>query len=99
MRQLAADTRDPVATLVFSLLGAAGAMGLIPADLDPNVLAEAVGFLMGAVAAGFSFVHHRDFKEALRVGLEAREAHLAAPEAITDDERTPIDQGPGDAAE
>jgi hypothetical protein len=91
-RQLAADVRDPIGTLVFSILGSLGALGLIPDNISANELAEGVGWAMAVVAAVFSFIHHRDFKAALRAGLAAR-ARAGVPEALADQE-TPIE---GDA--
>jgi hypothetical protein len=90
LKQLAADTRDPIATLAFSLLGIAGALGWIPDDLDPNVMAEIVGFLMAATAALFSLLHHKSFKQAMRAGAEALD-RAAAPDAPVDDQATPLE--------
>lgn len=95
-RQIAADARDPVATLAFAVLGVCGAFGLIPDDWSANKLAEVVGFFMSGLAAVFTLLHHRDFKQALRVGLEIQRA-TAQPRTISDDETTPIEVGRPDA--
>ncbi len=95
LKLLAADTRDPVATVAFSLLGIAGALGWIPRDIDPNLVAEVTGMLMGLLAGVFSLWHHRDFKGALHEGLEARE-RATGPEKVAPDETTPIEGIPTD---
>jgi hypothetical protein len=94
-KQLAADTRDPVAALAFGILFIVGSLGLIPEDADPNVLAEIVGAAMGLVAAIFSYLHRREYGPALRAGFEARERYLAeharfvAPTEIPPDDTAP----------
>jgi hypothetical protein len=89
LKQLAADTRDPLATVAFGILGLGGALGLIPQDIDPNKLAEIVGLLMAVLAGVFSYVHHKDFKRAIRESLEAAEDKGATPEPITSQDATP----------
>lgn len=85
LKQIAADTRDPIASVVFSLKGVAGALGWIPEDLDANTLAEIVGLLMGAVAGVFSFVHHKDYKQAIHASLAAKdEARSALADVAAD---------------
>jgi hypothetical protein len=95
LKQIAADTRDPIATIAFSVLGIGGALGLIPADLDANTLAEILGFLMAALAAAFSLLHHKSVKPALAAAREAQE-RAGAPAALLDDQKTPIDPIEGD---
>ena len=97
MRRIAEGTRDPVAAVVFWCLGAAGAAGLIPENVSANTLAGMVGWSMAPVAALFSYLRHRDVKRALQVGLDAIQAD-ATPEPIADDQLTPLDRGPEDAA-
>jgi len=80
LQRIAADSRDPAATIVFAVLAIVGSLGLVPEDMDPNLLAEIVGYGMALVAGIFSFVHHRDWKQALRDGWEARERHRAETE-------------------
>lgn len=95
-KELAADTRDPIAMLVFTALGIAGSLGLIPEGVTVSDLAMAVGYLMGFVAAFYSFLHHKDFKLAIRAGREMQEIAAkqhdddeAAPKPIANLETTP----------
>jgi len=90
LKQFAADTRDPIATIAFSVLGIGGALELIPADLDANTLAEILGFLMAGLAAAFSLLHHKSLKQAIQTGLDAREA-AGIPQVAKDDQKTPLD--------
>jgi hypothetical protein len=89
-KKLAADTRDPLASIVFSLMGVAGALGWIPKDLDPNTLAEIVGLAMGAVAGVFSYFHHRDFKSAIHASLDAKEQAKDAISEVADELETGV---------
>lgn len=96
VKQIAADTRDPVATILFSLLGMFGMLGYLPEDWTANDLAAFGGLVMGFVAAVFALFHHKDLKLAIRAGREAQ-ARAAAPSAEIDDQETPF-EAPSDAA-
>jgi protein-S-isoprenylcysteine O-methyltransferase Ste14 len=91
LQSIAADSRDPAATIVFAALAVVGSLGLVPEDMDPNLLAEIVGYAMALVAAIFSYVHHRDWKQALRDGWEARDRHRAEDD---DTESSSSSEGP-----
>ena len=84
--------------LVFTALGVAGSLGLIPEGVTVTDLAMAIGYLMGLVAAIYSFLHHKDFKLAIRAGREMQEIAAqqsgddeAAPKPIADTPTTPMD--------
>lgn len=93
VKQIAADTRDPVATILFSVLGMFGMLGYLPEDWTANDLAAFGGLVMGFVAAIFALFHHKDLKLAIRAGREAQ-ALAAAPSPVHDDETTPIEVPP-----
>ena len=95
VKQLAADTRDPVGMFVFGLLGMAGMLGLLPADWSANDLAKFGASVMSAVAGFFALFHHRDLKVAIRAGREAQ-ALAAAPSPVLDDQTTPFEVPPDD---
>ncbi len=95
MKLLAANGRDPVAIVVFGLLGTLAELRLIPPDTDPNTVLAGVCYAMAGLAMIFTWLHHKDFKKAYAVGLEVL-ARNGAPTAISDAE-TPIEDPP-DAA-